>query len=159
MNSFMVNLCSCWINADVCVYVKETTARLIFIRVHVDDMLASADNNDLMNSLEASLRKHVEITDLGSPRLLLGIEISHDCTVRMLMLSQSQYVQTVLDHFKMGDCKLVSILIDPNVKLVKEPDNLEMKKVPYQAIIGSLMYTALGTHPDIKYAIQSPLPI
>ncbi len=74
------------------------------------------------------------------------------------MLSQSQYVQTVLYRFGMGDCNPVSTLLDPNIKLVKEPDNAdlsEMKKVPYEALIGSLMYAALGTRPDIKYTVQA----
>ncbi|TFY52997.1 hypothetical protein EVJ58_g9696 [Rhodofomes roseus] len=30
-----------------------------------------------------------------------------------------------------------------------------MKTKPYQAIVGSLMYAALGTRPDISYAVQS----
>ncbi len=158
MNSFIVDLRFRRINADVCVYVKETTTGLIFIGVHLDDMLASADNNDLMNTSEASLRKHVEITNLRSPRLLLGIEISHNRAARMLMLSQSQYIQAVLDHFGIGDCNPVSTPLDPNVKLVKVPENADlskMKKVPYQALIGLLMYMALGTRPDIKYAVQA----
>ncbi len=78
--------------------------------------------------------------------------------MRTLTLSQSQYVQTVLDRFGMGDCNPVSMPLNPNIKLVKEPDNAdlwEMKKVPYQALIGSLMYVALGMCPDIKYAVQA----
>ena len=46
----------------------------------------------------------------------------------------------------------VSTPLDPNVKLIKcaeDADLSEMKKIPYQAIIGSLMYAALGTRPDI----------
>ena len=30
-----------------------------------------------------------------------------------------------------------------------------MHNIPYQEAVGSLMYTSLGTHPDITYAVQT----
>lgn len=48
--------------------------------------------------------------------------------------------------------------MDANVKLIKEPNNTDlsaMKDVPYQAAIGTLMDAALGTRPDISYAVQT----
>ncbi|OJT04063.1 Copia protein [Trametes pubescens] len=48
--------------------------------------------------------------------------------------------------------------MDPNVRLLKEPDDAdlsEMRDIPYQAAIGTLMYAALGTRPDISYAVQA----
>ena len=146
------------LRADVCVYIKISPEGLVIIGIHVDDMAAAADTEKLMNALEAELRKHLEITNLGTPRLLLGLEISYKPELRTLTVCQGQYVQAVLERFGMADCKPVSTPLDPNVKLVKVPDGTdlsEMKDVPYQAAIGSLMYAALGTRPDISYAVQA----
>lgn len=48
--------------------------------------------------------------------------------------------------------------LDPNVKLSKsdaEADTTEMATVPYATTIGSLMYMAIGTQPDIAYTVQA----
>jgi hypothetical protein len=57
----------------------------------------------------------------------------------------------------MQDCNAVTILLDPNVKLQKLPDNITHSEIQqtYQSLIGGLMYAATCTQPDIAYAIQS----
>lgn len=58
----------------------------------------------------------------------------------------------------MTDYKTVTTPLDPHVKLMKTPGNVDtsnMTDKPYQALIGSLMYAALGTCPDISYAVQT----
>ena len=87
---------------------------------------------------------------------------SHDTIRSQIMalhvIKQSQYIQTILGRFKMTNCNPVPMLLDPNVKLCKEPEDADltkMREVPYQTLIGSLMYAVLGTRPDISYA---PLP-
>jgi len=52
------------------------------------------------------------------------------------------------------------MLLDPHVVLSKdsgltsEKDKLQMKKIPYLITIGSIMYSATATHPEVAYAIQ-----
>ena len=51
--------------------------------------------------------------------------------------------------------------MDPAIQLstVHSPSTTEeyavMKHVPYHKAVGSLMYTTLGTHPDICYSVQT----
>jgi hypothetical protein len=48
----------------------------------------------------------------------------------------------------------VALLIDPNTKLDLAEDRGELKLEDityYQAVVGSLMYAALATWPDISY--------
>src|ERR1700678_3294264 len=56
--------------------------------------------------------------------------------------------------FGMADSHPVNTPMDPNVKLIKLPD-MENYDIPdYRSAIGSLMYVAIGTRPDISFAVQ-----
>ena len=57
----------------------------------------------------------------------------------------------------MADCNPVYTPIDIHIKLSKLSDNKsypEIKSI-YQNIIGSLMYAAITTRPDISFAVQT----
>lgn len=144
------------LDSDACVYVKANKLGLILVGVHVDDMISAADAPELSAELETGLRKHFKITDLGEPQLLLGLEVSR--IGRSITLRQTQFILSALKRYGMENCAPVSTPMDPNVRLLREPDDAdlsEMKDVPYQAAIGTLMYAALGTRPDISYAVQT----
>ena len=59
----------------------------------------------------------------------------------------------------MSDCKPVDTPIDPNHQLSKEqcPTNeeerIKMYDYPYAQLVGSLMYLAICTRPDISFAV------
>ena len=65
----------------------------------------------------------------------------------------------LLEHYHMSDCKSVDTPIDPNHQLSKEqcPTNeeerIKMYDYPYAQLVGSLMYLAICTRPDISFAV------
>jgi len=73
-----------------------------------------------------------------------------------IFITQEQYAKKVLEKFHMHESKPVGI---PSVS-VQDPENSVTKErvgddVPYRAVIGSLMYLATGTRPDISYAVST----
>ena len=92
-------------------------------------------------------------------QLLLGVAIERDRSNRILTLSQKQYILDILSRYDHSDCNLVSTPIDPGCKLSNDqapsiPEDIEyMKDKPYIHAVGSLMYLAISTHPDIAYAV------
>ena len=46
--------------------------------------------------------------DLGAAKKLLGMEIQMDRKSDKLYLTQSRYLEKILDRFNMGNCKAVS---------------------------------------------------
>ena len=60
----------------------------------------------------------------------------------------------------MWDAKPVRSTLPTNCKLSKKQslktkmDKVEIMKIPYASVVGSLMYAMLCTRPDIRYALQ-----
>ncbi len=90
---------------------------------------------------------------MGSLHYCLGVSIvqSEDC----IWLHQKQYILSMLQKFGLMDAKSVSTPADQNVKLVKD-DGVSKKledKAHYQSMVGSLLYAAMSTRPDIAHAV------
>uniref|UniRef100_A0A5S6QB82 Reverse transcriptase Ty1/copia-type domain-containing protein n=1 Tax=Trichuris muris TaxID=70415 RepID=A0A5S6QB82_TRIMR len=72
-------------------------------------------------------------------------------------MSQRLYVLNLLKRFGMQNCKPATTPLAPNLKLTKPltVSKEEMLTFPYQTLIGSLMYLAVATRPDIAYTDSS----
>ena len=146
---------------DQAIFVKHGPTTLIIIVVHVDDCTIAASSLALIVAFKAELTKHVEITDLGELHWLLGIEVTRNREERSLALSHRSYLDSIIRRFNFDDLKPVSSPMEPNVRLStsQSPSTgagyAAMQHIPYQEAVGSLMYAALGTRPDISYAVTN----
>jgi hypothetical protein len=101
------------------------------------------------------------MSDLGELHWLLGIEIKRDRHARTISLSQRAYIDTIVSRFNLTDASNLSIPLDAGHLLTKdqcpttEYDINEMRKIPYREAVGSLMYAALGTRPDISFSVTA----
>ena len=84
----------------------------------------------------------------------LAMEIMCNHAHWTITIDQCQYVQKILKKFKLEKAQPVLTPMATNSKLPKL-DALEIDQWLYQSMLGSLMYAAIGTHPDIMYAIHS----
>jgi len=132
----------------------------ILIRLYVDDISMSypAAATKATIEVKAKLSEKYKITNLGPPRHFLSIEIHRDDTG--ISLGQKAYITTILRRLGMENTHGVSTPMDPNVKLHLAEDrggkDLEQEDITdYQAVVGSLMYAALATQPDISYAVAA----
>ncbi len=97
--------------------------------------------------------------DLGPIHWLLSIKITCDCESHTISLSYSTFVNSIINHFNLQDAKPVKTPMAPRTlpsKSDSPSDPTEsnyMKRVPYREAIGSLMYAAVATHPNIAFAI------
>ena len=146
---------------NYCCYIKRTEEEYTILIIWVDDFLAMSANKDLNNKIEKDLNLHFKVKSLGQPNLLLGIKIH--VGVKTIKLSQSHSIDFLLDKYGLMDANPVSTPMDLNVKLdidtkndEKEAEAEEDLKINhgYAQLIGSLMYLALATRPDISYAVN-----
>ena len=89
--------------------------------------------------------------DLGSFHFCLGI-----CGNRYehgLRLSQTIYVEKLLERYGLQDCNPVSTPADINVKLSIDKESKAVDPVRHQSVVTSLLYAAMATRPDICQAV------
>ena len=74
-------------------------------------------------------------------------------------MSQEQYIEKVLEHFKMNQAKPVSSPLPSHFKLINkqspstDKEKEDMSKVPYASAVGSLMYAMVCIRPDIAHVV------
>lgn len=141
---------------DSCAFIKTNLKKeLVIITIYVDDLLIFSNSIKLKKWVKEQLMKRFEMKDLGTASYCLGIKIERDRKNGSISLNQTQYLENTLNRYNMQECHAVTIPLDPNQKLskgnCKEP---KMANVPYQAAVGSLLYAAQATRPDITYAVN-----
>ena len=96
--------------------------------------------------------------DLGEAAYILGIKIYRDRSRLLIGLSQSTYLDKVLNKFKMDQAKKGFLPVLQGVKLSQTQcsttaeDREKMKDVPYALAIGFIQYAMLCTTPDVCHA-------
>jgi uncharacterized protein YuzE len=67
-----------------------------------------------MHKMKEEIKASWEVTDMGEPTKIIGIEISH--TEYSITISQQHYIESILKHENMTDCNTVSTPMDHKVK-------------------------------------------
>lgn len=146
----MFNKCS----SEPCVYHKMNNGSLMIIALYVDDILLfSMPHSKNKYEIKEKLKNEFEITDLGPARYILGMQI---CKHKdMITLDQSDYIDRILQKYKMQDCKPCATPMETGVTLIKSTESQGyISKYDYRGLIGSLMYIAIGSRPDIAHAVS-----
>ena len=90
--------------------------------------------------------------DMGQLHYCLGVNIVYGQSC--VWLHQKQYITLMLRKFGFADANTVSTPADCNVKLVKDDHvSNSTDQAEYQSMVGSLLYIAMGTRPDIAQAV------
>jgi hypothetical protein len=89
-------------HSDHCVYFKrlENGSYIIFL-LYVDDMLVVGSNMHDINVLKKKLANSFAMKDLGVAKKILGMRITRDRKNHKLTLSQGEYIEKVLERFRM----------------------------------------------------------
>ena len=78
---------------------------LAFLILYVDDILLIGNDTEFLDSIKGYLNKNFSMKDLGEAAYILGIKIYRDRSIRLIGLSQSTYLDKVLNKVKNGSIK------------------------------------------------------
>ena len=138
--------------SDPCAYVRQTKEGIEIITVWVDDLLLFTSAQGLMTSLKSQLQSMFEITNLRDPKKIVGIEITRDCAKGTLFIGQTRYIESILLAQGLEGANSVKTPADMKVQMFSDQDGEALcDQSKYASLIGSLMYAAVATRPDIAY--------
>ena len=142
--------------ADPCVYVMGgpgAKGGTLIVVLYVDDLIIIGSDRDTVDSFKLAIAKRFKMKDLGALRWFLGMEVRRDRTRRTLELVQTTYIDMMLERFGMSQCKPVST---PAEGVLRRLEAGQGRVDPqYMSMVGSLLYAAMTTRPDIAYAVQA----
>lgn len=137
--------------ADPCIYSMHSDKGKLLIGVYVDDFIIASSNQYELNLFKKKIQNTFETRDLGELNYCLGIKFER--INGAIYASQTKYTEDTLKKFNMDQCRPVSNPMEVGINLKKREEE-KATEYPYQNLIGSLMYLALATRPDISYAVS-----
>jgi hypothetical protein len=108
------------------------------ITVSIDDMAITANRLSYIERFKSQLTQFFEISDLGELSWLLGLKVTRDRVGHTITLSQKANVETIVEHFRLGDAKNVQTPMEPatSLSIYQSPGmHMElqaMRDVPHQ---------------------------
>jgi hypothetical protein len=124
-------------------------------------MLTFATTIELQKKAKADVEEEWEITDLGEPTKIVGIELT--ISPDRIFISSSKYIESILireglirlEEGMANRTNAVSTPLDPKVAIVPNPEgNQGDRSNSFARVLGELQYIANATRPDIAYAVN-----
>ena len=147
---------------DNCLYVMDMKYTKLVLAIYVDDIVLVSKDLELITEVKDAFKENFQMKDLGELRNYLGMRITREDDT--LKVDQTEYARIVLKRFERlmstrEDKFRKSVPFYRDLKLTKKekmsPSQRKYaKNFPYQEVVGSVLYLAIHTRPDIAYAVN-----
>lgn len=108
--------------SDPSLYIMRKGQSYLILLVYVDDILLASNSEHLMRVVKGLLNSEYEMTDIGKPKYILGVQIIRDKVLGTLSLNQGKYIDDMLMKFKMHESYPSATPLTLGIKLDKAPD-------------------------------------
>jgi hypothetical protein len=137
--------------ADPCVYVYHSNLSTLVVMLWVDDLIIAGSNQKTLSDFKSAISRRFKMKDLGELTWILGMEVKRDRVKGTIEITQKAYIELMLQRFGMEDCKPIGTPIEG---YLQRTENVGPNQ-DYMSLVGSLLYAAIVTRPDIAYAVQA----
>jgi hypothetical protein len=134
--------------SDNCIFHNENFT--IMILIYVDDILISYENEEEYQIVLNKIKSVFEIGEEGEIDYYLGIKII-DKGDRVEMI-QKEYIEKLLSKYKVNGIADTPMLSNCSIIKSNEDNLISEKDYNAKSRIGSLMFAAVSTRPDIMFA-------
>ena len=91
----------------------------------------------MIEQIKSNMSKDFDMIDLGLLHYYLGVEDWQ--TGSSIFVSQAKYARSLLDKFRMEDCKISSTPMEKGLKLLAKTDSKAVNESLYRQLVGSLI--------------------
>ena len=122
----------------------------IVILVYVDDIIIFAKNSKLLAEFVTEIESIFEITDLGRVTRLLGVNFER--VNNEIFIHQVDFIESLGQEYGVVPNSLVKVPVHVGKSFSKplSPEE-EETEFPYRSLVGSLLFLASRTRPDILF--------
>ncbi|GMF43837.1 unnamed protein product [Phytophthora fragariaefolia] len=146
-------------STEPCLYFYERDGEFAIVLLYVDDILCATKNEEFKKKMFNQLNEDYGLKDQGLLNTYLGIEVEQND--RSIKIHQTMYCEQILERFGFSDAHPSRIPMETKLRLtMNDTDTASRKQVPrngkvfpYRELVGSLMYLATCTRPDLAYAV------
>jgi transposase InsO family protein len=136
---------------DNCLYMHESGGEVVYLLVHVDDILAATSKEEILNRLMSDVGKDFELKCLGDAKHYLGIDLERDKDGHF-KISQPSYIAQIVESAGLKDAKPSKYPVDTGFYKL-EGEELKSNE-EYRKLIGMLLYLSTNSRPDIAASIS-----
>ncbi|CAI7812776.1 unnamed protein product [Closterium sp. NIES-54] len=125
-----------------------------FMVVYVDDILIFSPFSDLVKEVMLKVQDKFKCKALGDVSFYLGLHIERDVEKRCMRVHQRKYLEAFAANFGQSEGH-VATPFPSGFKCVKGPEEKsvgEEERRRFHSLVGSLMYAAVTTRPDVAFA-------
>ena len=138
---------------DQCLFYRNDVNRE-YLLVYVDDLLIITPDLTSCERVKGEIKETYAAKDLGECKHILGIRVSRSKKDKTIALDQEAMISDLLERCVNMDVKSKFTPLSGYEKLTKsqgQADSEEIRK--YQSIVGSILYIARWTRPDVMAAV------
>ncbi|CAI7847580.1 unnamed protein product [Closterium sp. NIES-53] len=140
--------------ADHSLFMLGEGEQRSFMVVYVDDILIFSPSSDLVKEVMLKLQDKFKCKALGDVSFYLGLHIERDVEKRCMRVHQRKYLEALAANFGQSEGH-VATPFPSGFKCVKGPEEEsvgEEERRRFHSLVGSLMYAAVNTRPDVAFA-------
>ena len=149
-------LCS---SVDHSVFYQQNGKTHMIVAIATDDMVVTSKQASDAEKFKSDIKKFWDITDDGPIKWFLGFEIKRDRDARTISINQRAYIKLMVEKFRLTNAKPVSTPMEPGTQYSIDqcPSSinqmLKMQEVPYSEAVGSVLWPAVVSLPDVVFAV------
>ena len=136
---------------DPALFIHTSPRGRTLLLLYVDDMIITGADHQFIDFVKKRLHEQFLMTDLGSLRYFLGLEIIS--SLEGIYLSQEKYIQDLLTRACLTDQRTVDTPMEFGLHLRPGEGEPLADPTRYRHLVGSLVYLGI-TRPDISYAVH-----
>lgn len=128
----------------------------LWVAFWVDDFLVMGVDAAAKDAFKAAISKQFKMRDMGPIQQFLGMTVTRDRAARTLSIVSVKHIDEMLERYNMTDAKPALTPLEHKAVLRACVDESERvgPEVPVRGLIGSLLYVAMWTRPDIAFAVS-----